>query len=364
MSEINQSIREPNTKVSANNSDIKPQFSGEGTTTPPPSLEPGGLLMVGLPGSELDDSTRELIAEGRINDFILFRRNVVDPPQITRLCRQLTDACREAGLPPPLIAIDQEGGSVARLGPPFTQFPDARIMATGEGAEAALIAYAATSASELRGVGINMNMAPVLDLCPAGEEYYMERRVLGADPTEVARLGCLVIKTMQEHGLAACAKHFPGLGRARLDPHNEISALKRSREQLEVEDLPPFQAAAQMGVAAIMTSHTIYPALDPQRPATLSPAILGDLLRRRLGYQGVIVSDDLEMGAIERHHSVAEAALLSLQAGADQLLICHDHQKIRATIKCLRQALLNEELSPQNLHRSLERVAALRRSFT
>ncbi|MFH7326365.1 beta-N-acetylhexosaminidase [Desulfurivibrio sp. C05AmB] len=332
-------------------------------TISPPEREPGGLLMVGLPGLTIDDSTRELIHHQRINDFILFKRNVADPEQLTRLCAELAQTCRQAGLGPPLIAIDQEGGSVSRLGPPFTQFADARRLAEGPEPEAALRAYARTCAAELGRVGINCNLAPVLDLCPAGQGYYMERRVLGADPAVVARLGVLVIQTMQAHGLAACAKHFPGLGFARLDPHREISALTRSRAELEQDDLPPFQAAAAAGVAAIMTSHTIYPALDPERPATLSPTILTELLREKMGYQGVIVSDDLEMGAISRHHEVAEAALASIQAGADLLLICADHALVRAATARLRAALANGELSARRLQESLARIALLRRGY-
>ena len=327
------------------------------------TMNPGGLFMIGLPGPVLDDSTRDLIIREGINDFILFKRNVIDPAQLRGLTAELARTCGEAGLAPPLISIDQEGGTVARLGPPFTSFPDARTMAGGSTPEAALAGYAQISAQELRGVGINMNLAPVMDLCPAGRGYYMERRVLGSDPDTVARLGGLVIRTMQAGGLAACAKHFPGLGSARLDPHREISAIERSREELEGCDLPPFQAATELGVAAIMTSHTSYPALDPDRPATLSPLILEDLLRRRLGFAGVIITDDLEMGAIERDRGVPEAALEAFLAGADQLLICHDHDKIRAALDRFHRALAGGEISTGRLGRSLQRIAAVRSNF-
>ena len=328
------------------------------------ALEVGGLFMVGLPGQQLDQSTRELIQRDRINDFILFKRNVGGAEQLKQLGADLARSCQEAGLPPPLIAIDQEGGTVARLPPPFTQFADARVLAEGPEPEAALADYARTCAAELLAVGINMNLAPVLDLCPAGRGFYMERRVLGDDPATVARLGCLVIETMQEGGLAACAKHFPGLGSARLDPHQTLPTLTREREELERLDLPPFQAAVDLGVAAIMTSHTIYPALDPERPATISPLILEQLLRRQMGYQGVIVTDDLEMGAIENHQPVEEAALAALLAGADQLLICHDHRKVRRAKERLRQALATGELAPARLAGSLARIGRLRQNIT
>ncbi|HSR35537.1 MAG TPA: glycoside hydrolase family 3 N-terminal domain-containing protein, partial [Desulfurivibrionaceae bacterium] len=205
----------------------------------------GQLFMVGLVGHEVDDSTRDLIARCGINHFILFKRNVATPDQLARLCAGLSAACREVGLGAPLISIDQEGGTVARLPPPFTQFPDARVLAEGAEPEAALRGYAETCARELRGVGITMNLAPVLDLCPAGQGCFMERRVLGSDPATVARLGCLVIEAMQQGGVAACAKHFPGLGAAVLDPHQVLPQVERSAAELRRLDLPPFAAACQ-----------------------------------------------------------------------------------------------------------------------
>lgn len=327
------------------------------------ATEVGGLFMVGLPGSELDDSSRELIERQRVNDFILFSRNVESPEQLTRLCAELAAACRAAGLPPPLIAIDQEGGTVTRLKEPFTRFPDARELASGPNPEAALSAYARTCATELRAVGININFAPVLDLCPAGQGFYMERRVLGEEPATVARLGRLLIETMQGQGLAACGKHFPGLGTARLDPHQDLPTLERSREELAAYDLPPFAAAVAVPVALIMTSHTVYPALDPQRPATLSAPILTDLLRRQMGYDGVIITDDLEMGAIDHNLPLEEAVTAALTAGADQLLICHDHDKVRRALKHLRRQLHTGALAPAPVSAALTRIAALRRRF-
>lgn len=323
----------------------------------------GGLLMAGLPGPTLDDSTRELIRAGRVNNFILFKRNADSPEQIKALTDALAATCAETGLGPPLIAIDQEGGSVARLGPPFSRFPDARQLATGPEPEAALTACARTCATELTGVGINFNLAPVLDICPAGEGFFMERRALGNDPATVARLAGLMIETMQAQGLAACGKHFPGLGAARLDPHQVLPVVEKSREELLARDLLPFLAAARAGVAAIMSSHTIYPALDPAHPATLSPLILDDLLRRDLGYQGVLITDDLEMGAIENHHSVPEAALAAFLAGADLLLICHEHDKVRATIARLEGAMAEGQISRARLGQSLARIARLRAAF-
>ena len=323
----------------------------------------GGLFMVGLPGTELDDSTRNLINTYGINNFILFKRNAENPEQIRTLCRGLAEACRAAGLGAPLISIDQEGGTVARLkAPHFTEFPDARLLAESERAEELLVDYARTCAKELLAVGVNMNLAPVLDVSPAGLGLFMERRALGGTPEQVARLGALVIATMQENGLAACAKHFPGLGGATLDPHKVLPVVNRSLEELRGCDLVPFAAAIRAGVAGVMTSHTVYPQLDPDLPATLSPRILGGVLRNELGFDGMVVTDDLEMGAIENEGTVADAALVAFVAGADMLLICHEHPKIIAAYELLRKAV-GGEIAEEGVRRSLERIGAVRRRF-
>ena len=323
----------------------------------------GRLFMIGLPGPRLDDSTIRLIRENRISSFILFKRNVEDPTQLSELCTALTTTCSEKGLPKPFISIDQEGGTVTRLPPPFTQFEDARSLANSDDPEDALNRYAATCADELLEIGINMNLAPVLDVCPSGRNLIMERRSLGQDPNKVAALGRLVIETFQEKGVAACGKHFPGLGAASLDPHFELPIVDHSLQTLESMDLIPFQAAINAGIAAIMTSHTIYKGLDPDTPATMSKKILTGLLRERLGFKDLIITDDLEMGAIEKNGFLEEAALTSFQAGADILLICHDHTKVILTYKRLETALANSEILPDRLQTSLERIERAGKRF-
>lgn len=323
----------------------------------------GGLFMVGLPGPELDASTRHLIKTCGINNFILFKRNAENPGQIRSLCLELASACHAAGLDAPLISIDQEGGTVARLAAPFfTEFPDARALADDERAEELLAAYARTCARELLAVGINMNLAPVLDVSPAGLGLFMERRSLGGEPEQVARLGALLITAMQENGLAACAKHFPGLGAATLDPHEVLPVVDRSLHDLRACDLPPFAAAIRAEVAGVMTSHTVYPQLDPDRPATLSPVILGELLRDELGYDGLVITDDLEMGAIENEGTVADAALAAFVAGADMLLICHEHLKIIAAYELLGKAV-GVGIPEARVEKSLARIAGVRKRF-
>lgn len=323
----------------------------------------GSLFMVGIPESTVDNSTINLVKEFRIHNFILFRRNVEGPLQLKRLCTSLNDLCRENSLPKPLISIDQEGGSVSRLAAPFSQFQDQRQIAESSNCLAALRDYATICATELKDIGINMNLAPVLDICPKGQGFFMEKRCLGNDPETVSQYGTLVIEEIQRHGVAACAKHFPGLGKSLPDPHLELPTVIASRQEMELNDFLPFQAAAVADVAAFMTSHTLYPNLDPNHPATLSKLILHDILRDQLDYQGLVITDDLEMGAIEENGAIADAALASFIAGADLLLICHSHQKIKLALAALKQAYQEKQITRSAIEIAISRQAKVRDRF-
>lgn len=316
----------------------------------------GKYFMVGLPGLDLDPSTVQLVHDLGIHNFIIFSRNVESPGQLRKLCRDLNDVCLGHDLPLPFISIDQEGGTVTRLSSPFTQFKDARVLAESENPRKELAAFACTCARELIEVGINMNLAPVLDICPLGEGFFMEHRSLGNDPNRVGELGCLIIEEMQKQGVAACGKHFPGLGAAKIDPHLNLPTVTKARREIMNRDLIPFQQAMDAGVAAIMTSHTIYSDIEDGVPATLSPFILSTIAREELRYDGLIITDDLEMGAIENEGSIQVAAVKSFVAGADMLLICHDHDKIRRSFDVFKKAVEEGKVSTGRLQNSARRI--------
>lgn len=322
-------------------------------------LHPGHLLMIGIPGLELDDSTQALIRDDGVHNFILFRRNVSDRRQLTNLCAALRECCLNHRLPPPLIAIDQEGGQVARLPPPFSVFPEPRRVAEDEDCRTLLRQYATTCATELVEIGVNMNLAPVLDICAKGKGLFMERRCLGDDPEQVAELGAIVIDGLQKGGVAACAKHFPGLGSAMLDPHLELPVVEAPGPQLMTEDLLPFQRAMAIAVAAVMTSHAVYADLDQGLPGTLSRRVVHELLRGHCGYDGLIITDDMEMGAIQKFMGFPEAVVQAFRAGADLVLICQDHQKIRQALAVLREAVNGGELEKTRVRDSRRRQAAV-----
>jgi beta-N-acetylhexosaminidase len=285
----------------------------------------GQRLMVGFDGLSMNDTLKCYIGELKVGGLILFARNIEAPDQVRELCAASQDYARQCGQPPLFIAIDQEGGVVSRLKPPFTQFPGNPHMRSEEDAAQ----FAQTTARELSGIGVNMNMAPVLDVLPPDEPSVMQDRAFGHDPEHVARMGSTVIRHLQKHKVMAVAKHFPGIGRTVLDSHEDLPDLETDARSLAEIDRVPFQAAVAEGVAGVMLSHIRYLALDPSWPASLSPAIAEGILRRGMAYQGLVITDDLDMGAIVKHHPLPIIVRQCLDAGVDILLICHESPKIR-----------------------------------
>jgi beta-N-acetylhexosaminidase len=277
----------------------------------------GQLLVVGLAGAELAAGEREAFARGERGGVVLFRRNVTGGlGGVVALVRALAAAAREA----PLGAIDQEGGRVARLGAPALALPAMRRI--GELGDVALARrLAEAQGRELAALGITMSFAPVADVHTRPDNPVIGDRAFAADPAEVARFAAAWAEGLAAGGVLACAKHFPGHGDTTVDSHLALPRVDRSRADLDRIELAPFRAlAADPAVAAMMTAHVVYPALDPGRPGTLSRAICTDLLRGELGFPGVVFSDDLEMKAIQL--PVGEAAVLAVAAGCDALLVC------------------------------------------
>lgn len=320
----------------------------------------GQLLMIGIPGTGLDPESLSLIREHGIGNFILFTRNVKGgPDQTKKLCDDLNEACADTGLPPPLIAVDQEGGPVQRLGPPFWPgILSNQEVALSKNPETRANAQAETAAKILNSLEIRLNLAPVLDLAPTGTEGVLKGRSYGLDPREVSILGEKYIRTLQANGIGATAKHFPGIGRVEKDPHFQRPAVTASKETLMYE-MFPFRASVKTGVKAVMTSHVVFPSLDPDEPATFSKIIVNDLLRRELGFQGLLLTDDLEMGGITGHGSLGEAAVKAILAGHDLLLICKMAQKVKEALDALDKAWSQGILDAGKLDLSLTRIASL-----
>lgn len=323
----------------------------------------GRLFMAGMPGPELDSGTEALIRDYGLGGIIFFSRNIQNPIQLATLCRDLQERALHYNGIPLFLAVDQEGGRVARLRAPFTEFPGQAAIGSDPNPENRAREFAETTAREMTMVGLNMDLTPVVDVPRGTPESHLRGRTFSEDVERVALLGCTVIRELQGRGVMAVAKHFPGLGAATLDPHKKLPRIRLPLEEMERVDLRPFRAAVDAAVTGVMSSHAVYPSLDPGNPATLSGKILTGLLRERLGFDGVIITDDLEMGAISLAHGVTEGAVKAFEAGADILLICGDQQQVLDSLSLLRERLITGDISPDRFWMSLNRIARAKSLF-
>jgi beta-N-acetylhexosaminidase len=301
----------------------------------------GQMIMIGLEGDELTAGERGLLRGFPVGGFILFSHNLKGPEQIFSLCRSLWDTADKLH---PFIAIDQEGGRVHRLPPPFTHFPSAAALGRTASADLAYRAGLAM-AREINAAGINLNFAPVLDVNSNPSNPVIGDRALSADPDEVGRLGWELVRGLRAGGVIPCVKHFPGHGDTAQDSHLELPVVEKTVDELNSVELPPFVHACRNRVETLMTAHVVYPALDAKHPATLSRRIVRGLLREKLQYDGVVFSDDLEMKAISENYSVEDAVRLAILAGIDVLLFGHETERAVAAFDFLcREVTRNEEL--------------------
>jgi beta-N-acetylhexosaminidase len=312
----------------------------------------GRLFMVGLPGPRLDPVARELVRDLKVGGVILFARNIETPAQVWQLTRDLQQEALAAGGPPLLIAVDQEGGPVQRLRAPFTLIPPAREL--GERSSPAQVAELSRKvARELALVGINVNLAPVLDV-PRGPDCPLWDRCYATDTARVAAFGAAAVQGYLEGGVLPVAKHFPGLGDTVADSHQVLPRAQDAGAERE-NHLLPFRAALAAGAPLVMTAHLMVPAWD-ERPATLSPVALTQILRQKLGFEGVIITDDLEMGGITSQLSPEQGARAALAAGADLLLICN---RPEAAWEAARLLAADPDLAPRG-REAAGRLARLR----
>jgi len=319
----------------------------------------GQRLMVGFDGITLNADLKFLINRLKTGGIILFSRNLETPDQIKHLCDEIQNYARQCEQPPLFIAVDQEGGQVARLKEPFTQFPGNPHMVDEEDA----IHFAEVTATELTGVGINMNMAPVMDVAPKEINGIMTKRAFGGDPAWVTRLGVKVIEHLQHNNIMAVAKHFPGIGRTILDSHMDLPMLEDEISAIERMDLIPFKASIQHGVSGMMLSHIFYKKLDPQWPASLSDKIAKVLLRKKLGFDGIVLTDDLDMGAIAKHYDIQTAIRRILAAEIDVALICHKGPNIETAYEELLQGITDSVGTKTKGIESVERIMKLKKKY-
>jgi beta-N-acetylhexosaminidase len=320
----------------------------------------GRFVVAGFSGHSAPDDLRRLVAEFDLAGVILFARNVVDPPQVADLSREVSALAREWPL---WIAVDQEGGRVARLRRPFTEWPPAATLGRS-GDDALAGRFADALSAELRAVGITLDFAPVLDVHSNPANPVIGDRALSNDPEAVARLGAAIIRGLQANGVAACGKHFPGHGDTSVDSHEAVPIVQHDARRLEAVELVPFRRAIAEGVAAIMTAHVRALALDADRIGTFSPAIVTGLLKERLGFSGVVFTDDLGMGAVGSTAALPEATVTALAAGCDVALLCNStaDDQWRA-IEAVIRAAERGQISPARVEDALTRQRRMKERF-
>lgn len=319
----------------------------------------GQRLMVGFDGYELDSQLKFYIDTLKVGGIILFSRNILSAQQLKGLCTSVQDYALSCGQPPLFIGIDQEGGVVARLKLPFTQFLGNPTMRGISDA----IKFAQITSLELSGVGINMNMAPVMDVAPEGFDSIMSDRVFGSDPAWVSTMGGTVIEHLQKGGVMAVAKHFPGIGRTTLDSHLDLPISDTSLKDLENFDILPFITAIKKKVCGIMLSHIRYEKIDNTWPASLSSIIAEDMLRSGLGFKGIVITDDLDMGAIERHYDLEISIDRIFEANIDIALICHPSPKIPKAFLVLKSKLKSNKHSEKKFLDSIQRILEAKKQW-
>ncbi|WP_339834852.1 beta-N-acetylhexosaminidase [Paenibacillus sp. FSL R7-0272] len=316
----------------------------------------GQMLLCGFHGTEPEGGIEKLLGDYPIGGIVYFARNVVSPEQVERLSGGLQNIAQASGNVPLWIAIDQEGGMVARITEGIALMPGQMAIAAAGSVQDAYAA-ARISGTELQSMGINMNFAPVLDVNNNASNPVIGVRSFGESAEKVADFGAASIAGFQQAGIAATAKHFPGHGDTDTDSHLDLPVITHDRTRVDQVELVPFRAAIAEGVDAMMSAHIYFPALEPERlPVTLSHSVLTGLLRKELGYEGMILTDCMEMKAIATHYGTVDAAVMAVEAGADMVLISHTAQLQVEAFEALMNAVKSGRISERRIDESVKRL--------
>lgn len=317
----------------------------------------GQLLMIGIHGKTLNDDAKFMLNEYRVGGIILFDRNMESKDQVKSLITDINKTGKSAGLTPLFIGIDQEGGAVARMEDQLIKVPPAEEL--GKEPIEQAVSLAKQSGTELKDLGFNINFAPVADL---GLTY---GRSFSTNPDDVVRYASAVGKAYDEAGLWYSYKHFPGIGKTDVDLHADTSVVPVSKENLLNEDTKVFVdliKQSKTNTYAIMVSHAMYPQIDAEHPSSLSKAIITDWLRKDMGYNGVVVTDDMDMGALAKHYTFGDMAVQSILAGSDILLVCHEYEHMQEAYNGLMKAVKDGRISKERLDESVKRILLMKMS--
>ncbi len=315
-------------------------------------LAAASFLCVGFHGKSVSTELEELIRRG-VRSVILFERNAGHREDVAALIRDVKSLSSDQIM----VCVDQEGGDTVRLHDGFNPPPSMRSIGNQDRARAAEVG--SMLASDLRSVGVDLNLAPVVDVDTHPDNPVIGDRSFGRDPHGVGVSAAALIRAMQAGGVAGCAKHFPGHGDTSQDSHFTLPVLSHDLERLRSIELVPFQAAIRAGVAAIMTAHIRFDAVDATVPATLSQPIIHGLLRDELGFEGVVISDDLEMQGVSDSFSISEASVRAVQAGVDLVLCCHRYDRQLECLDALGSAIEHGAISSDQIASSRHRKSVV-----
>ncbi len=324
----------------------------------------GQLMIVGFRGTTLDKPRLDLLARLGIGGVVLLKDNYENLSQLVGLCNSIQKAVIPSAPDgvPAWISVDHEGGRVQRFSAPFTSFPAAAQWGALNSPKTAFEA-GYIMASELKACGVNMNFCPVADVPLTLDAPGLGDRVFSTDPEVVANIGSATVRGIQKGGIIGVVKHFPGHGSANVDSHVDLPVCDKSIEELEARDWVPFRRIVRARAEAVMTAHILYPKIDADRPATLSRKMLQDQLRKNLRHSKLIISDDLDMGAIRNKHGLKDAAFLAVEAGCDHILICNSWDEIEEVWEYLYKAFESGALPISKIQDSWGRIADAKKRY-
>lgn len=323
----------------------------------------GQKLVIGFPGTEVDEKLEEFIRAYQIGNFILFKHNIESVPQVTRLCQRLQSITKEATGYPAFITIDQEGGMVTRLSDDCMNLPGAMAMAA-IGDQEKIYQVAKLTGEQLRALGINFNLAPVVDINSNADNPVIGVRSYGDQPEEVAKCAVAMVNGLLDGGVLASAKHFPGHGDTSVDSHLSLPQVNKTLEEVMECELVPYKAVIEAGIPAIMTTHILYPALEDQHlPATMSRKIITGLLKEKLGFKGLVISDCMEMNAIKEYYGTVNGILSAVKAGVDLVFVSHTMSLAKEASDAMTAALDRQELSVEEMDASVQKILSYKKQL-
>ena len=323
----------------------------------------GQKLMAGFPGKEMSPEFIRLVKDYKVGNVILFQHNVENIEQLSRLCREIQALVAAETGHPAIIGIDQEGGGVTRLPQDAVNVPGAMALAaTGDPKNAYLAAK--ITAAELRALGICCNAAPVADINNNPDNSIIGIRSYGDTPKQVTSYVKEALRGYLDGGIMPGVKHFPGHGDTDMDSHVSLPMIDKSLEELEKMELIPFRAAIEAGCPCVMTTHILFPQIEPDKvPATMSRRIITGLLRERMGFSGIVVSDCMEMDAIAKYYGTVKGAVAAMEAGVDIVLVSHSVEKAKEAAIAMCRAVESGRMPEEELDASIERIMSGKKRY-